>query len=141
MYKCTNSQLPATFSNYLKLITDVHPHNATSTTIRHIALPKASSISGAKLLIQWNRNLVKNAIETKNKSCLTPTAEDNRNVVLGHQKDFWYSFHWSAITKCTEWIFQTMLLRKWSNFEVSLLCLTPFGFWCVHYDSCHHTFV
>jgi len=27
MYKSTNSQLPATFNNYFKLITDVHPYN------------------------------------------------------------------------------------------------------------------
>jgi len=52
MYKYTNSQLPATFTNYFKFITDVHPHNATWTTIRQFALPKASSNSGAKLLIQ-----------------------------------------------------------------------------------------
>jgi len=25
MYECTNSQLPATFNNYFKLITAVHP--------------------------------------------------------------------------------------------------------------------
>jgi len=27
MYKYTTSQLPVTFSNYFKLITDVHPYN------------------------------------------------------------------------------------------------------------------
>jgi len=35
MYKCTNSQLQATFNNYFKLITDVHSNNTKQTETRH----------------------------------------------------------------------------------------------------------
>jgi len=47
MYKYTNSQLPATFNNYFKLIRDVRPYNKGQIKSRHFALPKACSNSGA----------------------------------------------------------------------------------------------
>jgi len=50
MYKYTNSQLTATFNNYSKLITDVHPLNTRQIKTRLFALPKARSNSGAKMI-------------------------------------------------------------------------------------------
>jgi len=50
MYKNTTSQLPATFNNYFKLITDVHPYNTRQIKTRQFASPKARSNSGAKIL-------------------------------------------------------------------------------------------
>jgi len=41
MYKYTNSRLPATFNNYCKLITVVHPYNTRQIKTRQFALPKA----------------------------------------------------------------------------------------------------
>ena len=50
MYKYTTSQLPATFNNYFKLITDVHSYNTRQIKTRQFVLPKARSNSGAKML-------------------------------------------------------------------------------------------
>ena len=50
MYKCTTSQLPATFNNYFKLITDVHSYNTRQVKTRQFALPKARSNWGAKMI-------------------------------------------------------------------------------------------
>jgi len=50
MYKYTTSQLPATFNNYFKLITDVHSYNTGQIKSWQFALPKAHSNSGAKMM-------------------------------------------------------------------------------------------
>ena len=50
MYKRTNSQLPAAFNNYSKLISDAHPYITRQTKPRQFALPKACSNLGAKML-------------------------------------------------------------------------------------------
>jgi len=50
MYKYTASQFPATFNNYYKLITNVHSYNTREIKARQFALPKASSISSAKII-------------------------------------------------------------------------------------------
>jgi len=50
MYKYTTSQLPATFNNYFKLITDVYSYNTRQVKTRQFALPKARSNSGAKMI-------------------------------------------------------------------------------------------
>jgi len=41
MYEYTTSQLPATFNNYFKLITDVHSRNTRQIKTRQYSLPKA----------------------------------------------------------------------------------------------------
>ena len=78
MYKYTNSQLPATFNNYFKLITDVHPYNTRQ--------PKNTfKLRCENVKVQCNRNPVKNSLRNKNKLCFTLfTAECNRNVLLGY---------------------------------------------------------
>jgi len=40
MYNYSNSQLPATFNNYVKLITDVHPYNTRQTKTRQLLYQK-----------------------------------------------------------------------------------------------------
>jgi len=50
MYKSTTSQLPATFNNYFKLITDVHSHNTRQIKTQQFALPKPHLNSGAKTI-------------------------------------------------------------------------------------------
>jgi len=50
MYKYTNSQLPVTFVNYLKLITDVHSYNTRQIKTQQFALPIAHTNSGAKMI-------------------------------------------------------------------------------------------
>jgi len=49
-YKYTNSKLLATFINYFKLITDVHPYSTREINTREFTLPKARSNSGAKMI-------------------------------------------------------------------------------------------
>jgi len=46
----TNSQLPAIFNNYFKLITDVHAYNKRQIKTLQFALPKARLNSGAKMI-------------------------------------------------------------------------------------------
>jgi len=48
MYKYATSQLPATFNNYFKLMTDVHPYNTRQVKTRPFASPKARSNSVLK---------------------------------------------------------------------------------------------
>jgi len=50
IYNFDNWQLPATFNNYFKLITDVHPYNTRQIKTRQFALPKARSNLGAKMI-------------------------------------------------------------------------------------------
>ena len=50
MYKCDKFQLPATFNNYFKLITDIYPHNTKQTKTRQLVFPKTRSNSGVKML-------------------------------------------------------------------------------------------
>ena len=86
MYKYADSQQPATFINYLKLITDVHPHNTRQIKTRQFALPKARSNSGAKMIkfsgIEiWS----KVPLEIKNKQCLALfSAEYKKGVLLSY---------------------------------------------------------
>ena len=71
MYKYSTPQLPATFNNYFKLITDVYPYNKRQIKTRQFALPKAHSNSGAKI-IKCNAIEIWSKIppEIKNKTCL-----------------------------------------------------------------------
>jgi len=64
IYKYTNSQLPATFNNYFKLIADLHPYNTRQIKTRQFALPKARSNSGAKM-IKYFGSLVKKSFRNK----------------------------------------------------------------------------
>ena len=84
MYKYSNSHLPATFTNYFKLITGVHPYNTRQTKTRQFVLPKARSNSGAKMLKHSAIEIWSNIpLEIKYKSCLTLfTSEYKRNVLL-----------------------------------------------------------
>jgi len=80
MCKCNNSQLPVTFNNYFKLITDVHPYNTTQTKTRQFALSKACLNSGAKMIkysaiVIWS----KSPLETKNKPYLALLAAESKN--------------------------------------------------------------
>ena len=50
MYKYDHSQLPATFINYFKFITNVHPHHTRQIKTRQFALPQARTNSGAKII-------------------------------------------------------------------------------------------
>jgi len=50
MYKCVTFQLPATFNDLFKLITDVHSYNTRQVKTRQFALPKARSNSRAKMI-------------------------------------------------------------------------------------------
>ena len=50
MYKCDKFQLPATFNNYFKLITDIYPHNTKQTKTRQLVFAKTLSNSGVKML-------------------------------------------------------------------------------------------
>jgi len=64
MYKYTNSQLPTTFKNYFKRITNVHPYNRIHTKTRQFDSPKVGSNSGVKIL-KCSRKLIKNSIKNK----------------------------------------------------------------------------
>jgi len=86
MYKYTTSQLPATFNNYFKLITDVHPYNTRQIKTRQIALPKAHLNSGAKIM-KYSAIEIWSKIppETKNITCWTLfLAEYKKYVLLGY---------------------------------------------------------
>jgi len=86
MYKYTTSQLPATFNNYFKLITDVPSHDTRQIKTRQIALPKARSNSGAKM-IKYSAIEYWSTIppEIKNKTCLALfLAEYKKYVVLSY---------------------------------------------------------
>jgi len=48
MYKYTNSQLPATFTNYFKLITDIHPFNTRKTKTGNLLYQKHVQIQVRK---------------------------------------------------------------------------------------------
>ena len=50
VHKCDKFQLPATFNNYFKLITDIYPHNTKQTKTRQLALPNTRPNSGEKML-------------------------------------------------------------------------------------------
>ena len=64
MYKYNNSQLPATFSNYFKLITDVHPYNTRQIKNSTICFyQKCAQTHGVE--VHCNRNLGKNSIRNK----------------------------------------------------------------------------
>jgi len=83
MYKYTASQLPTTFNNYFKLITDGHSYNTRQSKTRQFALPKASPNSGAKMIkysaiaILW-----KIPPEMKNKTCLALFLAECKKYVL-----------------------------------------------------------
>ena len=83
MYKYTTSQLPATFNNYFKLITDVHSYNTRQIKTRQFALTKARSNSGAKMMKYsaidiWSK--IPPAI--KNKTCLALFLAEYKKYVL-----------------------------------------------------------
>ena len=50
MYKYTTSQLPVTFNNYFKLITNFHSYDTRQIKTRQFALSKARWNSGAKMV-------------------------------------------------------------------------------------------
>jgi len=64
LYEYTNFQLPATFNNYFKLITDVHPYNTRKIKTQQFALPTTRWNSRAKM-IKHSWNLVKNSFCNK----------------------------------------------------------------------------
>ena len=72
IYKYNKSQLPATFNDYFKLITDVHQYNTRQTKTRLFALPKGHSTSGSKM-IKYSAVEIWSEIplEIKYKPCLT----------------------------------------------------------------------
>ena len=83
MYEYTTSQLPATFNNYFKLITDVQSYGTRKDKTRQFALPKARSNSGAKMIKYsaieiWSKILP----EIKNKTCLALFLADYKKYVL-----------------------------------------------------------
>jgi len=87
MHKYSTSQLPATFNNYFKLITDVYPYNKRQIKTRQFALPKARSNSGAKI-IKCNAIEIWSKIppEIKNKTCLALfLAEYKKYVLLSYE--------------------------------------------------------
>jgi len=66
MYKYNKSQLPATFNDYFKLITDVHPYTTRQTRTRKLVLLEARSNSGTKNAeIQCSSNMVTNSFRMK----------------------------------------------------------------------------
>ena len=81
MYKYTTSQLPATFNNYFKLVTDVHSCNTRQIKTRQLALPKTRSNSGAKM-IKYSAIEIWSKIppEIKNKMCLALSWQSIRNI-------------------------------------------------------------
>jgi len=81
MYKYTNSQLPVTFNNYFKLITDVHPYSTRQIKTRQFALQKAHSSSGVKM-IKYSavEILSKIPLEIKNKPCLALHSAEYKNM-------------------------------------------------------------
>jgi len=83
MNKYTNSQLPTTFNNYFKLITDVNPYNARQIKTRQFSLPKARLNYGVKVIkcseIEiWSINL----LEIMNKTCLALFSVHYKKYVL-----------------------------------------------------------
>jgi len=83
MYKYATSQLPATFNNYFKLMTDVHPYNTRQVKTRPFASPKARSNSGAKM-IKYRAIEIWSKIpaETKNKTSLALFLAEYKKYVL-----------------------------------------------------------
>ena len=71
IHKYTTSQLPATFHNYFKLKTDVHPYNTRQIKTRQFVLPKASSNPGPKT-IKYGAIEIWSKVppEIKNKTCM-----------------------------------------------------------------------
>ena len=86
MYKYTTLQLPATFNNYFKLITDVHSYNTRKIKTQQFALSKPRSNSGAKMIKysaieMWSKISPEIKIET----CLALfLAEYKKYVVLSY---------------------------------------------------------
>jgi len=87
MYKYTTSELPATFNNYFKLVTDVHSYSTRQIKTRQFAFPrKARSNSGAKM-IKYSAIGIWSKIppEMKNKTCLAIfLAECKKHVLLSY---------------------------------------------------------
>ena len=86
MYEHTTSQLPATFNNYFKLITDVHSYNTRQVKTRQFSSPKASSNSGAKT-IKYSAIEIWSKItpEIKNITCLARfLSEYKKNLLLSY---------------------------------------------------------
>jgi len=83
MYKYTTSQLPATFNNYFKLITDVHSYNTRQVKTGQFALRKARSSSGAKM-IKYSAIEIWSKIPPliKNKTCLALFLAEYKKYVL-----------------------------------------------------------
>ena len=83
MYKYSTSQLPATFNNYFKLITDVHSYNTRQIKTRQYTLPKTRSNAGAKM-IKYSAIEIWSKIppEIKNKTCLALFLAEYKKYVL-----------------------------------------------------------
>jgi len=83
MYKYANSQLPATFNNYFKLITDVYPYNMRQIKTRQFSLPKARSNSGANM-VKYSAVEIWSRIpsEIKNETCLALFSAEYKKYVL-----------------------------------------------------------
>ena len=83
MYKYTTFQLPATFHNYFKLITDDHSYNTRQIKTRQFASPKARSNAGAKMT-KYSAIEIWSKIppEIKNKTCLAYFLAEYKKYVL-----------------------------------------------------------
>ena len=83
MYKYNTSQLPATFNNSFKLITDVHSYNTRQVKTRQFVLPKARSNSGAEMM-KYSAIEIWSKIppEIKNKTCLALFLAEYKKYVL-----------------------------------------------------------
>jgi len=93
MYKYTTSQLPVTFNNYFKLITDVHSYNTREVKTRQFALLKARSNSGAKM-IKYSAIEIWSKIppEIKNKTCLHFFWQSIKNMYYSATITIFYVF-------------------------------------------------
>ena len=92
MYKYTTSQPPATFNNFL-ISTDVHSYNTRQIKARQLALPKARSNSGAKMITYsaieiWS----KIPPEIKNKTCLALFWQSIGNMYYSAARTILYVF-------------------------------------------------
>jgi len=81
MYTYTNFQLPATFNNYFKVITYVHPYNTRQMKTRQFVLPKARSNSSTKM-IKYSEIEIWSKIpsEIKSNTCLALFLQSIRNM-------------------------------------------------------------
>jgi len=130
VYKYNKSQLPATFNNYFKFITNVHPSNTSPTKTRNFALPKSRSNSGVKMLRYSTIEIWSEIrLEIKNKRCLTRfTAEMQKMCYSGTTAEtlLAFLFCWCALTKCTDYY---LTLFYYENIFIGYSCFLFYSIW------------